>query len=45
MEIRFENEVHTLSAGDGVFLPSGPEHKHMAKILTDTATVFFAEDV
>jgi quercetin dioxygenase-like cupin family protein len=45
MEIRFENEVHTFSSGDGVFLPSGPEHKHMAKILTDTATVFFVEDV
>lgn len=45
MEIRFENEVHTFSSGDGVFLPSGSEHKHMAKILTDTATVFFVEDV
>ena len=45
MEIRFENEVHTFSAGDGVFLPSGSEHKHMAKILTETATVVFAEDV
>lgn len=45
MELRFENEVHTFSAGDGVFLPSGPEHKHMAKILTDTATVFFVEDI
>ena len=45
METRFEKEVQTLSAGDGIFLPSGPEHKHMAKILTNTATVFFVEDV
>lgn len=45
MEIRFENEVHTYSAGDGVYLPSGSEHKHMAKVLTDTVTVVFVEDV
>ena len=45
MEIRFENEVHTYSAGDGVYLPSGAQHKHMARILTRTATLVFVEDV
>lgn len=45
MEVRFENEVHTYSAGDGVYLPGGSEHKHMAKVLTDTVTVVFVEDV
>ena len=44
MEIEFENEAKTYSAGDGIYLPSGSEHKHMAKILTDTVTVVFVED-
>ena len=45
MEIRFENEVHLYSAGDGVFIPSGQEHRHSAKMLTDTVTVIFVEDI
>jgi hypothetical protein len=45
MEVRFENEVHTYSAGDGVYLPGGGQHKHMARILTPTATLVFVEDV
>jgi quercetin dioxygenase-like cupin family protein len=45
MEIEFENEAQTYSAGDGVYLPSGSEHKHVAKVLTDTVTVVFVEDL
>lgn len=45
MEIRLENEGYTYSSGDGVFLPSGQKHKHMARILTDTVTIIFVEDV
>jgi mannose-6-phosphate isomerase-like protein (cupin superfamily) len=44
MEVRFENEIQTYSAGDGVYLPAGPEHKHCARILTDTAIFVFVED-
>jgi len=44
MEIRFENEVHLYLTGDGVFIPSGQEHRHSAKMLTDTVTVIFVED-
>ena len=45
MEIAFENELHVYSSGDGIFLPRGSDHKHMAKALTDTVIVVFAEDV
>ena len=45
MEVQFENETHKYSAGDGICLPSGPQHKHCARILTETATLIFVEDV
>ena len=45
LEIRFEHEVQTYSPGDGVFIPNGPEHRHMGKVLSDTVTVVFVEDV
>ena len=45
MEIKFENETQEYSAGDGVYLPSGSKHKHMAKMLTDTVTAVFVEKV
>ena len=45
MEVRFEKEVHTYSAGDGIYLPSGSQHKHSARILTHTATLVFVEDI
>ena len=45
MEIKFENDVQRYSPGDGIFIPAGPEHKHMARVLTDKVTVIFVEDV
>ena len=45
MDVRFENEVCTYSVGDGISLPSGSEHKHMARVLTDTVTIVFVEDL
>jgi len=45
MEIEFGDKTQTYSAGDGIYLPSGPQHKHMAKILTDTVTAVFVEDL
>lgn len=44
MEIRFDGETTAFSAGDGVFLPPGPEHKHMARMLSDVVRVVFVED-
>jgi len=44
MEISFENETHVYDAGDGVFIPSGEEHKHSARILTDIVKAVFVEE-
>ena len=45
MEIKFENDVQIYSPGDGIFIPAGPEHKHMARVLTDKVIVILVEDV
>jgi ethanolamine utilization protein EutQ (cupin superfamily) len=44
-EIRFDSEVATFKPGDGIFIPSGSEDKHMGKVLTDMVRVIFVEDV
>jgi quercetin dioxygenase-like cupin family protein len=44
-EIRFPGEVHVYNEGDGVFIPAGPEHKHMGRALTDMVRVVFVEEV
>jgi quercetin dioxygenase-like cupin family protein len=44
MEIEFENSNEIYSAGDGIFLPTGSEHKHKGKLLSDKALVFFVEN-
>jgi len=45
MKVKFEHDVQTYSPGDGIFIPGGPEHKHMATIITDKVTVIFVEEV
>jgi hypothetical protein len=30
--------------GDGVFIPSGSEHKHMGRVLSDFVNVIFVEE-
>ncbi|MCP5051751.1 MAG: cupin domain-containing protein [bacterium] len=45
LEIRFEKEVVVFSAGDGVFIPSGKEHRHIGKAFTKGVTAIFVEDV
>jgi ethanolamine utilization protein EutQ (cupin superfamily) len=44
-EIHFDDEVVVYESGDGVFIPSGGEHRHMGKALTDIVRVVFVEDV
>ena len=44
-EIRFETEVAVYNPGDGIFIPPGPEHKHMGIVLSDLVRVVFVEDV
>ncbi|MBM4159659.1 MAG: cupin domain-containing protein [Ignavibacteria bacterium] len=44
-EIRFPGDVQIFKEGDGVFIPAGPEHKHMGRALTDVVRAVFVEDV
>jgi quercetin dioxygenase-like cupin family protein len=44
MEIDFDGEVIVFGPGDGIFIPVGEEHKHKAKVLTDSVKVFLVED-
>jgi quercetin dioxygenase-like cupin family protein len=44
-EIAFTHKVEVFNTGDGVFIPAGPEHKHMGKALTDVVRVIFVEEV
>jgi ethanolamine utilization protein EutQ (cupin superfamily) len=44
-EIRFEHQTLVFKPGDGVFIPPGPAHKHMARALSDTVRVVFVEEV
>ena len=44
-EIEFPDGSLLFKAGDGVFIPSGPEHRHMGKALTPVVRVVFVEPV
>jgi len=45
MEITIADAVMEFNAGDGVFLPPGEKHQHMARILSDVVRVVFVEEV
>ena len=44
-EITFDDRVDIFESGDGVFIPSGTPHRHMAKVLSDKVLAVFAEDL
>ena len=44
-EIKFTDHTEVYNPGDGVFIPSGSEHKHMGIVLTDMVRAVFVEDV
>ena len=44
-EIQFPDRSHRFLAGDGVFIPPGHDHRHMAKVLSQRVLAVFAEDV
>jgi quercetin dioxygenase-like cupin family protein len=44
-EIEFDNEARIFSAGDGVFIPTGEEHRHRGRVLSEIARLVFVEDV
>ncbi len=43
-EIDFDGHVEAFGAGDGLYIPAGQEHKHKARVLSETATLFLVED-
>ena len=44
IEIRFDGQTQVYGPGDGVFIPDGPEHRHLGTVLSDTVTLVFVED-
>ncbi len=44
MEVDFDGEVVRCSAGDGIFILPGEEHRHMATVLSDVVRLILVED-
>ncbi len=44
VEIDFSGEFLFLKSGDGFFITVGEKHKHMARAVTDSATMLLIED-
>jgi quercetin dioxygenase-like cupin family protein len=44
-EIRFDRVTEIFNPGDGVFIPPGEEHRHMARAITEVVRAVFVEDV
>lgn len=44
-EIEYQNEKVVYETGDGVFIPEGEEHKHKAKVLSESVKAIFVENV
>lgn len=45
LEITFADRPIRYKAGDGLFIPSGEEHKHKPKAVTESATLILVEEV
>jgi ethanolamine utilization protein EutQ (cupin superfamily) len=43
-EISFDDETVIYESGDGVFIPSGRQHRHMGRALTDVVRCVFVEE-
>ena len=43
-EIEFDSGTHVFRKGDGVFIPSGEEHRNMGRVLSEPVIVVFVED-
>jgi ethanolamine utilization protein EutQ (cupin superfamily) len=44
-EIKFEDRTRLYAPGDGVFIPAGSEHRHMATVMAGPVRALFVEDV
>jgi quercetin dioxygenase-like cupin family protein len=45
LEIDFGGRTTVFNPGDGILIPPGEEHKHMAKALTDVARLVLVEEL
>ena len=45
LEVSFPAETVVFESGDGVVIPSGPEHRHRGRALTEVVRIVFVEDV
>jgi quercetin dioxygenase-like cupin family protein len=45
MEIEYANSKMIYKAGDGIFIPDGPEYKHRGRAVSEKVLVFFIEKV
>ena len=45
MEIDFNGKKEVFGPGDGVYIPTGKEHKHKGRVLTDNVKAILVEDV
>ncbi len=45
MEVEFDGSLETFGPGDGIFIPSGQEDKHMAKVLTRKVRLVLVEQI
>jgi quercetin dioxygenase-like cupin family protein len=45
LEIRFDSDVHVFHAGDGIYIPAGKDHRHMARPVSDLVRAVFVEDL
>ena len=43
LEVKFKGEVVIYGEGEGVFIPSGEDHEHMGRALTDVVRMVFVE--
>ena len=44
-EIEFEVETHVYEPGDGVFIPSGEQHRHKARAIDGPVLAVFVEQL
>ena len=42
-EIEFEGGTQVFNTGDGVLIPSGEEHRHKARVLSEVVRAIFVE--
>jgi quercetin dioxygenase-like cupin family protein len=45
LEINFDGEIIAFQKGDGIFIPSGEDHKHMATVSSGTVQLILFEEI